>query len=329
MTTTLQDREAARPAASRGPRPGPPRRRPSKARRRSRWTVLLFMSPWIIGGSVFIVYPLLAIIYYSFTNFDLINNPTWAGLGNYVYMFTKDPLFWTSAWNTAWLTVVITITQVAFGLGVALILVRIKRGAGVFRTLFYLPSLTPPVAAVLAFVFLLNPGTGPVNKVLAFFGIPGPLWFNDPALAKPSLAAISLWMSGTIMVIMLAGLLDVPGELYEAAQLDGAGRLAQFRHVTLPALAPVLTFCVVNSLIGGLQYFTQAMVAGQTASAGSSTPMGYPDNSTLTYPMWLFNQAFQQFHMGYASAMSVVLFVVSALFTVLLVRQMRVGGEED
>ncbi|MBS1675711.1 MAG: sugar ABC transporter permease [Actinobacteria bacterium] len=293
---------------------------------RRRRTVLLFLLPGIVGLSAFFIYPLFATLFYSFTSFDLIGDPSFVGLRNYVYMFTKDPLFWKAAGNTAWLTIVITIGRVVFALGVALVLVRVRRGAGVFRTLFYLPSLTPPVAAVLSFVFLLNPGTGPVNQFLALFGIEGPLWFNDPAFAKPGLAVISLWMSGTVMVIFLAALLDVPGELYEAASLDGAGAFAQFRHVTLPAITPVLLFAVINSVIVGLQFFTEAMVAGQTASGDPSTGMGYPDNSTLTFPMWLFEQGFREYHMGYASAMAIALFVVSGLFTIILVRRMRFAG---
>ena len=314
--------------------PAAPARRaatPKRTKLRRRMTVLAFMSPWIIGITVFFAYPLLATIYYSFTNFDLINDPTWAGFTNYVYMFTKDPLMWTAIGNTAWLTIAITVGRVGFGLFTAVALSKIKRGAGVFRTLFYLPALAPPVAAALAFVFILNPSTGPVNQVLALFGIQGPLWFNDPAMAKPSLTVMALWSSGTVMVILLAALLDVPGELYEAASLDGAGGWKQFRHITLPGIAPVLMFSVVNSIIVGLQFFTEAVVAGSVASgnasvAGSSVTLGYPDNSTLTFPMWLYEQGFHQFHMGYASAMALVLFLVSAVFTVLLVRRMRVSG---
>jgi multiple sugar transport system permease protein len=316
-------------------RMAPPASRSDAARRRVRMkrrlTVLAFMSPWVVGLGLFFGYPLLATIFYSLTNFDLINSPTWAGFSNYVYMFTKDPLMWVSIENTAWLTVAVTIGRVGFGLLAALVLVKVKRGTGVFRTLFYLPALAPPVAAALAFVFILNPGTGPVNQVLALFGIQGPLWFNDPAFAKPSLTVMAMWTSGTIIVILLASLLDVPADLYEAASLDGAGPWNQFRHITLPSVAPVLTFAVVNSIIVGLQYFTEAVVAGSVASgssnpAGSSLTLGYPDNSTLTFPMWLYEQAFHQFHMGYASAMATVLFLVSAVFTIVLVRRMRATG---
>jgi multiple sugar transport system permease protein len=289
------------------------------------------MSPWIVGLSLFFVYPAIATLFYSFTNFDLIDNPVWVGLRNYEFMLSSDPLLWASIGNTVWLTVAITIGRVGFGLLAAVILVKIRRGSGVFRTLFYLPALAPPVAASLAFVFILNPATGPVNQFLQLFGIQGPLWFNDPLFAKPSLAVMGLWTSGTIIVIFLAAMLDVPAELYEAASLDGANAWQQFRRITVPAISPVLTFAIVNSIIVGLQYFTEAVVAGAIASgstqvAGSSVNIGYPDNSTLTFPMWLYEQAFHQFHMGYASAMSIVLFLVSGVFTIVLVRRMRSAG---
>ena len=301
----------------------------SKARRRL--TVLAFMAPWILGLSIFFLYPLLTTAYYSLTNFDLINDPTWAGFNNFSYMFSKDPLMWKAIGNTVWLTIAITVGRVGFGLVTAIVLTKLKRASGVFRTLFYLPALAPPVAAALAFVFILNPSTGPLNQVLGLFGIQGPLWFNDPAFAKPALTVMALWTSGTVMVILLASLLDVPGELYEAAGLDGASAWQQFRHITLPSIAPVLTFAVVNSIIVGLQFFTEAVVAGSVASgssavAGSSLSIGYPNNSTMTFPMWLYEQGFHQFHMGYASAMAIALFLVSAIFTIILVRRMRSAG---
>jgi multiple sugar transport system permease protein len=326
MTTTVHEtRGTAMPVVPR--RPGPR----GRVKVRKWLTVLAFMSPWIVGLSVFFIYPAFATLFYSFTNFDLIDDPTWVGLRNYVFMFTSDPLLGASIGNTVWLTIVITISRVGFGLLAAVILVNIKRGSGIFRTLFYLPALAPPVAASLAFVFILNPATGPVNQFLHVFGIQGPLWFNDPAFAKPSLAVMGLWTSGTIIVIFLASLLDVPGELYEAASLDGANAWQQFWRITVPAISPVLTFAIVNSIIVGLQYFTEAVVAGAIASgstqvAGSSQNIGYPDNSTLTFPMWLYEQAFHQFHMGYASAMSMVLFLVSGVFTVVLVRRLRSAG---
>lgn len=314
----------------------PAKRRSGASARRNRWVVLAFMSPWVIGFGVFFAYPLLATVFYSFTSYDLINEPVFVGIQNYVFMFTQDPLIWVSIRNTVYLVVAITVGRVVYGLLTAMVLTKIKRGSGVFRTLFYLPALAPPVAAALAFVFLFNPGTGPVNQFLAVFGIKGPLWFNDPALAKPALTVLALWASGEIMVILLAALLDVPADYYEAAALDGAGAFTRFWHITLPSISPVLLFAVINSIIVGLQYFTEAVVAGAVASGssdavGNIASLGYPDNSTLTFPMWLYEQGFHSYNMGYASTMAIVLFIVSAAFTIILVRRMRVSGvgEED
>jgi multiple sugar transport system permease protein len=214
---------------------------------------------------------------------------------------------------------------------VASVLARVSRGAGLIRTLCYLPSLVPPVAAALSFVFVMNPN-GPVNKVLSWVGIQGPLWFNDPSFAKPALTVLTLWGSGELMIIILAALLDVSKELYEAAQLDGAGPWTQFRRITLPSIAPVLLFAVVNSIIFSLQYFTQAVVAGSVASGssdavGNSMLLGYPANSTLTFTMWMYNQGFRSYHMGYASAMAVMLFLASFVFTAILIRRLRSGVE--
>lgn len=298
---------------------------------RRRLTVAGFVLPGVLGLALFVGYPLVATLYYSFTKFNLIQPPTWTGTTNYVYLLSQDPVVRTAAANTLWLTAAITVGRLVFAMLTAMVLVKIRRATALFRTLFYLPSLAPPVAATLAFVFVLNPSTGPVNQLLARFGIQGPLWFNDPVFAKPALTVMALWTSGTIMIIFLAALLDVPSDLYEAASLDGAGFWQQFWHVTLPSLSPVIIFATVNSIIVGLQLFTEAVVASSTASgnanvAGSSSTIGFPENSTLTYPIWIYDQAFHQFHMGYASAMAIVLFLISGAFSILLVRRMRASG---
>ncbi|MGC7099764.1 carbohydrate ABC transporter permease [Amycolatopsis lurida] len=310
------------------PSPAPPKRRGPGGRGRRRWTVLAFLAPALIGFLIFFGYPLIATVYYSFTRYDLVNAPEWIGFDNYVRMFTTEPLVGTAAWNTLWLVVVLTVTRVLFSLGVASVIARLKSGVGLIRTLCYLPALAPPAAATLAFVFLFNPEFGPVNRFLRLLGIDGGLWFNDPAMSKPALTLLVLWGSGELMIIILAALLDVPQEQYEAAELDGAGPLRRFWHVTLPTISPVLLFGVVNSIIFALQFFTQAVVASGVASgssdvAGNTKYIGAPQNSTLTYPVWLYVQGFRYFNMGYAAAMAVLLFVVSFAFTWILVRQLR------
>jgi multiple sugar transport system permease protein len=306
------------------------RRAKRKAAWRRRGLVALFMSPWLVGFSVFFGYPLVMSAYLSLTHYDLLSPARWVGLANYRYLFESDPQVWPAVYNTLWLIAVAVPLQVVFAIGVALMLARARAGAGFFRTVFYLPALAPPVAATLGFVYLLNPATGPVNIALGHLGIQGPLWFNSPGWAKPSLVLLGLWGIGNIMIIFLAAILDVPRHLYESAQLDGAGPLQQFRWVTLPSISPVILFSVVIGVIQGLQYFTQAYVAanvasGQASQAGdtSGVNLGYPEDSTLFYPVLLYQHGFRYFNMGYASALAVLLLLVSFAVTAVIVVHSR------
>ncbi|WP_234330896.1 carbohydrate ABC transporter permease [Streptomyces sp. NRRL F-4474] len=216
--------------------------------------------------------------------------------------------------------------RVVFGLGVGLLATRIKTGVGVFRTLFHLPYLAPPVAATLAFVFLLNPGTGPANTLLDAVGLPTPGWFTDADWSKPALTALALWGVGDLMVVFMAALLDVPKEQYEAAELDGAGAWARLRHITLPNISPIIMFAVVTGVIQAMQYYTQPLVAGKVASgviggSGQQFEPGYPDRSTLTLPQLVHNLGFQRFDYGAACVVALVLFALSMAFTALLMRR--------
>jgi multiple sugar transport system permease protein len=305
-----------------------------RARRRAAWRrrrfVLLLLSPWLIGFSVFFGYPLVMSVYLSFTHYDLLSPPKWIGLANYKYLFTQDPQVGPAVKNTLWLIGIMVPLQVLFAFGVALMLARAKRGVGFFRTIFYLPALAPPVAATMAFVYLLNPATGPVNIILEKLGISGPLWFQSPQWSKPSLTLLSIWGVGTLMIIFLAAILDAPRQLYESAELDGAGPFQRLRWVTLPTISPVILFSVVISVIAALQYFTQAYVAaniaaGQASQAGDQTVnnLGYPEGSTLFYPVLLYEQGFKFFNMGYASALTVLLLAVAFTITVLIIRHSR------
>ena len=229
-------------------------------------------------------------------------------------MLSVDPQFWISVKNTLiWMVGIAVPLQVLFAFGVATIVARIKSGSGTFRTIFYLPALAPPVAATLGFVYILNPATGPVNTILAHLGITGPLWFQDPAWSKPSLIMLGMWGIGNTMVIFLAAVLEVPQHLYESAELDGAG-----------------PFAVVLGVIQGLQYFTQAYVAagvaaGQASQAAdvTSVNLGYPLDSTLFYPILLYEHGFSEFQMGYASALAMLLLAVSFAVTLVIVLNSR------
>ncbi|KUL50319.1 sugar ABC transporter permease [Streptomyces sp. NRRL F-4489] len=296
-----------------------------RKRRRERLRILGFLSPWLVGFAVFFGYPLIATAYFSFLHYNQIEPPTFVGLRNWKYVLTHMPLFGPALWNTLWLVVVMVALRVVFGLGIGLLVTKIKSGAGFFRTAFYLPYLAPPVAATVAFVFLLNPATGPVNGVLGALGLPEPEWFNDPAWAKPSLVLLSLWGIGDLMVIFMAALLDVPKEQYEAAELDGAGAWARFRYVTWPSITPIVLFAVITGVVQTMQYYTQALVAGKLASGvsigpGSVIQPGYPDHSTLTVPQLIYSLGFQNFNTGAACALSLVLFALAMAVTTLLLR---------
>lgn len=322
MATAVVETAAGPTAVTRG--------RSRRSRRlRHRLTVLSFMAPALAGIAIFLIYPLVSAIYFSFTKFELLTVPEWVGLRNYRHML-DDPNLASAVKNTIWLVAVMVPARIVMALGTGLLLRHIRgRVSGVFRTIFYLPALIPPVTGTLIFVELLKPGTGPVNTLLAKFGIEGPLWFNSPAWSKPSLVLLSLWAIGDLMIIFLAALLDVPGEQHEAAQLDGAGSWQRFRYVTLPWISPVITFAAITGVITTLQYFTQAAVAGSIASGsastggGMSTNFGYPEGSTFTYPLWLYMVGFRYDLLGYANALAVVLFVVALLATVVMLRRSR------
>jgi multiple sugar transport system permease protein len=264
---------------------------------------LLFALPWLVHLAVFIAYPIAASFAYGFCSYDALRPPRWVGLENYRVLFTEDPLFWTSLGNTLYIVALGLPVTMALSLGIALLMNQRLRGMAFYRTLYYLPSITPVVATSALWLWLLNPEIGLVNNLLARVGIAGPGWLASPDWSKPALILMGLWGAGGAMVIYLAGLQDVPQQLYEAAALDGAGRWAQLRHVTLPMLSPVILFNLIMGLIGGFQYFTQAYVV--------SRGTGSPQDSLLFYAFHLFNSAFLDFRMGYASAMAWVLFLIT------------------
>lgn len=284
---------------------------PSNLLRSNQRSGLLFAAPWLIGFAVFIAYPIAASLYYSFCSFDAIRAPHWVGLQNYQRLFGEDDLFWKSLWNTLYMVVFGLPLGLAASLGIALLLNQKLRGMAFYRTLYYLPSITPVVASAILWMWLLNPEMGLIAILLKKAGIVHPpAWLTDPMWSKPGLILMGLWGAGGSMVIYLAGLQDVPEALYEAASLDGAGRLQQLRHVTIPMLSPVILFNLIMGLIGAFQYFTQAYVMTN----------GGPEDSTTFYALHLFNQAFLDFKMGYASAMAWILFVITLVCALLVFR---------
>ena len=204
----------------------PVRRRTPQARSRARrkWlAVALFMSPWVIGFFVFTLYPIVSSLYFSFTHYRSCSQPVWIGMDNYKFMFTQDPFFWISVRNTIWIIVFGVPLRIVFAIFTATLLTRPRKGVTVYRTLFFMPTLAPAVAAALAFVFLFNPAIGPINRILSGLGVANPpLWFSSETWSKPALLILALWGVGDAMIIFLAGLLNVPRQLYEAADIEGA-----------------------------------------------------------------------------------------------------------
>jgi multiple sugar transport system permease protein len=264
-----------------------------------------FISPWILGFLIFTVYPIGASLYFSFTDYHVTAPPEWVGLDNYRYMFTKDSVFWKSLGNTFYYVGLSVPLRVILGLTLALLLNQKIPGMSVFRTLYYLPAITPAIAASILWLWLLKGDWGLINTFLRFFGIKGPAWLADPVWAKPALVLMSLWGVGGAMIIYLAGLQGIPKELYEAGEIDGANAIQSFRHITVPMISPVIFFDFIMNIIGSFQVFTQSYVMTR----------GGPANATRFYMLRLYEQAFSAFNMGIASAMAWFLFLIMLLFT--------------
>jgi multiple sugar transport system permease protein len=234
----------------------------------------------------------------------------------------NDPYFWLSLRNTIWMVLVSVPLSIVVGVGSAYILTKPRRGRAFYRTAFFLPTMVPAVAAAVAFLFLLHAG-GPIDRILGFFHLPQPLWFLSAQWSKPGLVVIGLWGIGSTMIIFLAALLDVPTHLYEAADIEGASAWQKLRHITLPMISPVIFFTAVIGVIYGFQYFTEAYVVGASiggAAGSSSSSLGAPQGSTLFYTIWLYQQGFEAFHLGYASAMAWMLFAIVMAFTLILIK---------
>ncbi len=282
---------------------------------------LFFTSPAIIGLLWFTLYPLLASLYYSFTSYAIFGSYKWIGLQNYADLFSDDT-WWISLYNTVYILVLSLPLGILVSLALAMLLNMQVRGLALYRTIFYLPSIVPVVASAVVWAYVFNPQYGILNNILSVIGINGPGWLSSPTWSKPALVIMGVWGTGNLMLILLAGLQDVPQELYDAAKVDGAGAWSRFRHVTVPFLSPHLLFALVTGLIAGFQYFAAPYVL--TGGEGG------PARSTLIAALYLYQNAFRFFRMGYASAMAWVLFVIILACTVLtfriLSRRIYYGG---
>jgi multiple sugar transport system permease protein len=270
---------------------------------------VLFALPWILGLIIFYVYPLFMSAYYSFTDYSILESGSWVGLENYQTLF-KDNVFWISIYNTMFYTLIFVPLSIIMDVGIALLLNMKIRGQGIYRTLFFIPSLVPPVATTIIWLWLLNPQFGLVNYWLGEVGISGPPWIGSEAWAKPSLIMMSLWTTGQAIIIFLAGLQDISQDYYDAAHVDGANIWQRTRNITLPLLTPVIFFNLIIGIIGALQNF----VLPYTLTNGQGTPA----NSMMFYVMYLYTNGFGYLKMGYASAMAWILFLLVVVLTSLI-----------
>lgn len=289
------------------PRSAP--RRLSIGRREALWGYL-FIFPWVVGFLAFSAYPILSVFYLGFTEYSVLESPEWVGLQNYAQILTEDRLFRTSLYNTVYYVALSVPGQLLLGLGSALLLNQKVRGHAFWRTAFYLPVMVPYVVSSILFVWILDPRLGVLQYGLSLVGLASPEWFQSEVWSKPAIVLLSLWHMGSYMVIFLAGLQAIPGHLYEAASLDGAGRWRQLRDITAPMLTPAILFNLVVGVINSFQVFTFAYVMTR----------GGPLNSTTFYVYYIYRRAFEFFEMGYAAALASILFVVVMLLTLGLFR---------
>ncbi|MCX7747275.1 MAG: sugar ABC transporter permease [Clostridia bacterium] len=279
--------------------------------KRHRLYFYLFISPWIIGFTLFTLYPIIASIYYSFTNYDGYNSAAFIGLGNFKELFFNDPLFWKSVKVTLYYTFLSVPLQLILSLSLAHLVNQNIPAKGFFRTALYMPSMISGVVLSLLWLWMFNAEFGFINNMLKLVGIQGPMWLLDEHWAVPALVISSLWASGAGMVIFLAALQGVPPSLKEASILDGAGRWQQFRHVTFPMISPIFLFQLIIGIIDSFQIFTQAVIM---------TNNGGPHYATHFYVYYLYANGFQNSKFGYASAMAWILLIMIMLLTAVILK---------
>jgi multiple sugar transport system permease protein len=272
-----------------------------------KWLGYVFIAPWLLSFLMFDAIPIVSGFYHSFSKWNAIGEAQFLGWANYSEALTRDPLFWTSVWNTLYYIGASVPSGIILAFSIALMLNANIRGQGLYRTLFYLPSVVPVVAAVIVWIFIFETRRGILNWVLELVGLQPVRWLSDPNWAMPALIIMSLWGFGATMIIFLAGLQNIPEELYEAAEVDGAGFLQRLWKITVPLMTPTIFFTLIMNLVGAFQAFANAFIMTG----------GGPHNATLLYMLHLYTNAFSYFRMGYASALAVMLFVV--VFSVTLV----------
>mgnify|MGYP001159457023 FL=1 len=270
------------------------------------FTIFVFTSPWVLGFLSFGIYPIIISFYYSLCQYDVLREPMFIGLENYRIILYEDAYFWTTIWNTLYYTIFRVPINIFLSLLIAILLNRTLKASGLIRATFFLPSLISGVALSVIWIWIFNPQIGLLNTILAFFGLKGPLWLQDENWSKLSLVIMSTWsIGGGRMLVFLAALQNVNPNLYEALKLDGGNHLQCFWHITLPLISPVIFLWSVIEVIASMQIFTEAFIMTK----------GGPLESTLFYNLYLYNQAFENFNMGYASALAWILLVITLIIT--------------
>ena len=271
------------------------------------FTIFVFTSPWVLGFLSFGIYPIIISFYYSLCQYDVLREPMFIGLENYRIILYEDAYFWKTIWNTLYYTIFRVPINIFLSLLITILLNRTLKASGLIRATFFLPSLISGVALSVIWIWIFNPQIGLLNTILAFFGLKGPLWLQDENWSKLSLVIMSTWsIGGGRMLVFLAALQNVNPNLYEALKLDGGNDLQCFWHITLPLISPVIFLWSVIEVIASMQIFTEAFIMTK----------GGPLESTLFYNLYLYNQAFENFNMGYASALAWILLVITLIITI-------------
>lgn len=291
-----------------------PKFRKWKPRERANFrTAMLFLLPWTIGFLLFTLYPMIASFVYSFSIYHARQPLEWVGLQNYAELL-KDDLFWTALANTLYIVAIGVPLSLLVSFLCAVLLNLKVTGQSIYRVIYFLPSIVPTVASTILWLWILNPQVGILNSILGAIGIDGPNWMSNPTWSKPGLILLGLWGIGGTIVIYLSGLQDVPVNLLEAAEIDGANWWQRLWHITIPMISPITLFNLITGVIVSFQYFTQAYVFSGFQN------LGYPVNSTLFYSVYLYQTGFLYLKMGYASAMAWILFVIILVCTILLLK---------
>ncbi len=292
-------------------------RKPLGASKKETLVAMVFIGPWILGFLIFTLYPILSSFYYSLTDYNVLNPPSFIGFSNYVNLF-KDKVYIKSLANTLYMVLVGVPITIIISLVIAIIMDNKKIKSSMFRVAFFIPTLVPTVIACILWIWMLQPSTGIINKLLGYIGITGPGWIASPTWSKPALILMMIWASGNIIIINLAGLQDISASLYESASIDGANFFQKVKSITIPVLRPVILYNVVTLIINVLQWFAEPLIITK----------GGPDNSTLFYSLYLYQNAFQFFKMGYASAIAWIMLIVALILIMVIFKVMNFNNND-